>query len=137
MTVFIHMLSFTLTGITFLVILVPKKGPTITAIEPTTATSLQVTWEQLTNDDSNGEVKEYEIYYNIGSTIPNYCSTSTIVTGANTTVDLTGLQPATKYTVAVQAFNRQGGGPLGASKTGKTANGECTSYVCSLNDKNR
>ena len=57
------------------------------------------------------------------------------MTGANTTVDLTGLQPETMYTVAVQAFNRQGGGPLEEFKNGKTANGEFTSYMYSLNDK--
>ena len=100
---------------------VPARGPTIRTIEPTTATSLRVTWEQLINNDLNEKVRKYKIYYNIGSKV-TYCSTNKTVTGADpTTTDLSGLKPATEYTVAVRAFNHLGGGPLGDPKSGTTA----------------
>ena len=109
------------------VILVPKKGPTITTIEQTTATSLKVKWDPLANNVSNGEITHYKIYYNIGSKV-SYCSTNKTVTGADrTTTDLSGLKPATEYTVAVRAFNHFGGGPLGAASNETTRNGEFTS----------
>jgi hypothetical protein len=54
------------------------------------------------------------------------------VTGAdNTMVNLTGLEPATMYTVAVKAFTAVGPGPLGDKMTATTdESGEFISYVC-------
>ena len=54
------------------------------------------------------------------------------MTGAeNTMVDLTGLEPATMYTVAVRAFTAIGHGPLGDRMTATTdESGKFISYVC-------
>ena len=76
----------------------------------------------------NGEVTKYEIFFDIGPTVSSV-STSKTVNGESTTVDLTGLQSETEYTVAVKAYNATGGGPLGNSRNVRTENGEFTSYV--------
>ena len=47
--------------IAHVVIPVPAKGPNITSIVPT-ATSLKVTWNVLSANDSNGEITKYEVF---------------------------------------------------------------------------
>jgi hypothetical protein len=107
----------------------------ITSITPT-ATSLKLTWNKLSSDDSNGEIIKYEVCYQFGSTISEKdCSSSKTVTGVdNTMVDLTGLKPATMYTVAVRAFTKIGPGPLGdpmSQTTSESGKFVCyDSYVC-------
>ena len=82
-------------------------------------------------DDSNGEIIKYELCYQSGSNVSD-CSTSKTATGAdNTTVNLTGLEPATNYTVAVKAFTAVGPGPLGDKMTATTnESGEFIPSVC-------
>jgi hypothetical protein len=96
----------------------PARGPNITNITPSSNT-LQVTWEKLSVDYANGDITIYEVCYQLGSTDPD-CTMSKNVTGVNNTTDLTGLKPATMYTVAVRAFTIIGGGPSGESKSAKT-----------------
>ena len=72
---------------------------------------LEVTWNKLSVDDSNGEIIRYEVCY--GSVVSD-CSTGKMVTGVdNTTTEITRLTPATLYTVAVRASTKVGFGPLG------------------------
>ena len=81
---------------------------------------LRVNWTKLSDDDSNGVITKYEVCYRRGSTVSD-CTTSEEVMGVdNTTTYLTGLEPATMYTVAVRAFTAIGGGSLGDSKSATT-----------------
>ena len=96
----------------FFCFLGPSKGPIITNITPSSNT-LKVTWGKLTEDDSNGAITKYEVCYQLGSSVSD-CTNSKEVNGVdNTTTHLTGLEPATMYTVAVRAFTAVGSGPLG------------------------
>jgi hypothetical protein len=82
---------------------------------------LEVTWNKLSVDDSNGVITKYEVCYALGSVVPN-CSKSKMVTGVdNTTTEITGLTPVTLYTVAVRASTKEGYGPLG-ERMGVTTN---------------
>ena len=110
-----------------LVILEPAKGPTITSIT-LTARSLKVTWNKLSSDDSNGEIAKYEVFYQLGSTVSTSSAKRTLTGVENTTVELTGLKPATMYTVAVRAFTKIGPGPLGDAMSQTTS--ESSKYVC-------
>jgi hypothetical protein len=77
------------------------------------ARKIQVTWNLLSVDDSNGEIIRYEVCYAPGSAVFD-CSTSKMVNGVeNTTTNITGLTPVTLYTVAVRASTRVGYGNLG------------------------
>lgn len=94
---------------------VRASGPKITNIT-TSATTLKLSWN-LNSTNLNGKITEYEVCYLRGSGVPN-CSWSESVTGVdNTTTTLSGLRPATKYTVAVRAYNSSGPGNLGEEKT--------------------
>jgi hypothetical protein len=108
-----------LTSISLLVILEPAEGPDITSVTPT-ATTLKLTWNKLNNDDSNGEITKYQVFYQLGSTVSTSSANKTVTGVDNTMVDLTGLKPATMYTVAVRAFTKIGPGPLGDPKNQMT-----------------
>jgi hypothetical protein len=92
---------------------------------------LEVTWNKLSVDDSNGEITKYEVCYALGSVVPN-CSTSIMVIGVdNTTTDITGLKPATLYTVAFRASTKEGYGPLGEHMSVTTnESGELNYVMC-------
>jgi hypothetical protein len=85
------------------------------------AREIEVTWNLLSVDVSNGEIIRYEVCYALGSAVSD-CSTSKMVTGVdNTTTDITGLTPVTLYTVAVRASTIVGFGNLG-ERTSITTN---------------
>ena len=111
----------------------PEKGPNITSITPT-AKSLEVTWKKLSSDDSNGQITKYEFFYQLGSAVSTSSAKKTVTGVDSTMVDLTGLKPATMYTVAVRAFTKIGPGPLGdpmSQTTSESGKFVCyDSYVC-------
>ena len=85
------------------------------------ASQLKVSWGKLSADDTNGAITKYQVCYQRGSSVSN-CTNSKEVTGVdNTMTDLTGLQPATMYAVAVRAFTAIGPGPLGSTMSSKTS----------------
>ena len=112
-----------------LVILEPAKGPNIGTITPK-PTSLHVNWSMLDPDDANGEITKYEVFYEEGSEVSNMSSKETVDGGNILMKDLTGLKPATKYTVAVRAFTDVGAGPLGRAKSANTS--ESGEFICSV-----
>ena len=119
----------TLTRFTRLVILEPLKGPKIGTIT-STATSLQVNWSMLDPNDANGKITKYEVFYEEGSEVSNMSRNETVIGGNILMKDLTGLRPATKYTVAVRAFTEVGAGPLGEAKSANT--NESGEFICSV-----
>lgn len=102
----------------------PAIGPTITsAFLRTTILQLEITWEKLSLDESNGLITKYEVCYQPRPAIAN-CSTSRQISGVeNTRANLTGLKLGTTYTVAIRAFTVVGPGPLGVSKRATTVEG--------------
>ncbi len=81
------------------------------------STVLRVTWSKLSSNYSNGVITKYDVCYQRGSTVPR-CTTRKEVTDVNNRMTyLTGLEPATMYTVAVRAFTAVGAGPLGNTES--------------------
>ena len=82
---------------------------------------LQVNWEELQNG-TNGNITGYRVCYEAGQNSSlNQCKNKTDVVGAdNTTFNVTGLNEATIYYVAVKAGTRAGFGPIGNIVVKKT-----------------
>ena len=97
----------------------PDKGPTVINLIPT-ATGLKVTWGKLSADESNGAITKYQVCYHRGSSVSDCTNSKEVIGIDNTITDLTLLEPATIYTVAVRAFTAVGSGPLGVRKTATT-----------------
>ena len=93
---------------------VPSKGPDITITA--TSTTFHITWTKLSGDDANGVIINYEVCYQLGSSVSDDCSQGKKVPDVDN-AELTGLKPAKTYTVAVRAYTSVGPGPLGTSKT--------------------
>ncbi len=88
------------------------------------STTLRVTWSKLSAADSNGVITKYDVCYRRrGSTLSRCTNRRQVTDVRNRMIDLTGLKPATMYTVAVRAFTAVGVGPLGESKSKKTREG--------------
>ena len=104
-----------------LFITVPSKGPNISHVE-TSSDKLEVTWNILSDDEANGKIIKYQVCYQEGSNAaPPTCSSHNNETGAdNTMTNLTGLDAATTYSVAVRAVNEVGEGPFGNTFTART-----------------
>ncbi len=86
------------------------------------STALRVTWSKLSAADSNGVITKYDVCYRRrGSTLSRCTNRRQVTDVRNRMIDLTGLKPATMYTVAVRAFTAVGVGPLGESKSKKNA----------------
>ena len=65
--------------------------------------------------------------YQRGSSVSDCSTSKMIIDSDDTMTDITGLKPATLYTVAVRAYTAAGPGPLGGSKN--TTTGAATSTV--------
>jgi hypothetical protein len=81
-------------------------------VMPVSSTALEVTWEKLQENDTNGNITGYRVCYATQQLSRNSCPKFKDVLGVeNTTFNLTGLNEATSYFVAVQAGTRAGFGP--------------------------
>jgi hypothetical protein len=88
---------------------------------PVSPTALEVTWEKLQESDTNGNITGYRVCYATQQLSGNSCPKSKHVVGVdNTMFNLTGLNEATSYFVAVQAGTREGFGPNGNNLTNTT-----------------
>ena len=72
-------------------------------------------------DVTNGVVIKYEVCYQRGSSVSDCSTSKMIIDSDDTMTDVTGLKPATLYTVAVRAYTAVGPGPLGERKNTTTA----------------
>ena len=94
--------------------LAPANGATVANVLPVSSTVLQVSWTELQNG-TNGDITRYMVCYKADQNSSlDHCGNGTEVLGAdNTTVNLTGLNEATLYYIAVKAGTRAGLGPIG------------------------
>ena len=67
----------------------------------TSSTSLHISWEPPPSDDQNGVIRSYNISYGPGA---GDVSTYTHTTAQNTSIELSGLEKFTEYSVTVRAF---------------------------------
>ena len=79
--------------------------PTVVG-KPGTSDTLTVTWTAAANDPGRPEVSSYQVRYRLR---PGIKWTDVDATGL--THDITGLEPATSYQVAIKAQNGEGTGP--------------------------
>ncbi len=87
------------------------------------STALRVTWSELSAADSNGVITKYDVCYQRGSTLSRCTNRRQVTDVRNRMIYLTGLKPATMYTVAVRAFTAIGAGPLGKCMSKTTSEG--------------
>jgi hypothetical protein len=88
---------------------------------PKSSTALEVTWEKLHENDTNGNITGYRVCYATQLLSRNSCPKFKDVLGVQiTTFNLTGLNEATSYFVAVQAGTRAGFGSNGNILTNTT-----------------
>ena len=94
--------------------LAPAKGASVTIVIPVSSTVLGVTWEKLQENDTNGNITGYRVCYATQQLSAYGCPKHKNIVGANnTTFNLTGLNEATSYFVAVKAVTQAGFGPNG------------------------
>ena len=100
----------------------PSRGPNIISITDVKSNSMKVSWEKLTNDDSNGVIIKYEVCYKASEDTEDIdCNLKKNVSIVNTLeVTLDGLSVATSYNVAVKASTQVDFGDLGNVVTKKT-----------------
>lgn len=85
------------------------------------STSLNLTWEKLSDDFSNGIITKYAVCYDDGMFSPLGCPSNKTVEGVNTTMTvLTGLNEATTYYIGVPASTEKGFGERGIVKNSTT-----------------
>ena len=88
---------------------------------PVSSTALEVTWEKLEESDTNGNITGYRVCYATQQLSLVSCLEYQAVAGIkNTTFNLTGLNEATTYFVAVKAGTQVGFGPNGNNLTNTT-----------------
>ena len=103
-----------------IIFLEPAKGATVTMVIPVSSTTLEVTWEQLHENDTNGNITGYRVCYSTQQLSLVSCLEHQDVAGIDTTINLTGLNEATSYFVAVKAGTEAGFGPNGNNLTNAT-----------------
>ncbi len=75
---------------------------------------IEVTWAKLRENDTNGNITGYKVCYETRKSSVGSCAEYKHVVGVdNTTFNLTGLNEATSYFVAVKAGTQAGFGPIG------------------------
>ena len=90
------------------------KGATVTRVHSVSSTKLEVTWVELRKNETNGEITGYRVCYETEQSFVDSCAKYRDVVGVdNTTFNLTGLNEATSYFVAVKAGTAVGFGPIG------------------------
>ncbi len=77
------------------------------------STELEVTWTKLRENDTNDDITAYRVCYGIQESSVRSCDMYKDVDGINTfTYNLSGLNEATTYFVAVQAGTQIGFGEI-------------------------
>ena len=90
----------------------PVSPPQNVMISGMTATSVNLTWQELPVQDRNGDIIRYEVYYipledfggAIGPAITN-------VSGSELSASLDGLEENVNYSISIRAYTSAGEGP--------------------------
>ena len=94
---------------------VPGAPPQSVAVSSISSYSIKVSWGKVLCDQRNGEITGYQV---------NYTSVSddeiVTVTGNETNVTLSDLQPYTDYSISVAAMTVNGTGPFSTPISNKT-----------------
>ena len=100
---------------------IPAKGAIVTNVYPVSSTILEVNWKKLQERDTNGNITGYMVCYSQSLIYIGVCESSKYVIGAdNATFNLTDLNEATLYYIAVKAATQAGFGQIGNIVSNKT-----------------
>jgi hypothetical protein len=106
-----HNIKFNDISVNFLA---PAKGATVIMVTTVSSTALEVTWEKLHENETNGDITGYRVCYSTEQLSSFSCPEYQDAVGVdNTTFNLIGLNEATSYFVAVKAGTQAGFGPNG------------------------
>ena len=81
----------------------PSAAPTSVHVSVANSTTISVQWEMVPCIDCNGDIIGYSVRYTRGGSVPQNMSVSGDSSGGMVTIS--GLSPATMYTVEVAAVN--------------------------------
>ena len=92
-------------------------GPEIANISATSSKSIEVSWNKIPENDTNGDITYYLVCYKVQASADDICSKMTKVDDVvNRKAVLTELNEFTTYDVAIKAATSKGAGPPGGSK---------------------
>ncbi|XP_055318406.1 cell adhesion molecule Dscam2 isoform X29 [Sitodiplosis mosellana] len=104
----------------------PSGKPQNIKVEPTSQTSLRVTWKAPPRSDWNGEILGYYVGYKLSSSNSSYYFEEvkySMEEGKEYSLELTNLKTYTQYSVIIQAYNKVGAGPMSDEEKQYTAEG--------------
>lgn len=104
----------------------PSGKPTNIKVEPTSQTSLRVTWKAPQRNEWNGEILGYYVGYKLSSANTSYYFEEvkySMEEGKEYSLELTNLKTYTQYSVMIQAYNKVGAGPMSDEEKQYTAEG--------------
>ena len=102
----------------------PASPPANVTATTTSATSIMVAWGMVPLMEQNGAIITYEVMKipleDFGGTLEN---DTTIVSGSELSMDLTGLEEYVNYNISVRAYTNVGAGPYSVAVTVWTMEG--------------
>ncbi|XP_031640128.1 Down syndrome cell adhesion molecule-like protein Dscam2 isoform X17 [Contarinia nasturtii] len=104
----------------------PSGKPQNIKVEPTSQTTLRVTWKAPARSDWNGEILGYYVGYKLSSSNGSYYFEEvkySMEEGKEYSLELTNLKTYTQYSVIIQAYNKVGAGPMSDEEKQYTAEG--------------
>ena len=91
---------------------------------PLSSTSIEVTWQEVLEEEQNGNITHYKIHYTPTATAdvnsPQQQTTSITTKGPVRRIHLRGLEEYTVYSISVRALTIVGSGPLSPPVTNRT-----------------
>ena len=101
--------------------LAPTSGPEIKNITATSSRSIEVLWNKVPANETNGNITYYLVCYKVQTSPNDICAKRQRVDGSdNRNTVLNDLNEFTNYSVAIQAATSVGPGPPGGRRNVKT-----------------
>lgn len=104
----------------------PSGKPQNIKVEPTSQTTLRVTWKAPPRSEWNGEILGYYVGYKLTNSNGSYYFEEvkySMEEGKEYNLELTNLKTYTQYSVIIQAYNKVGAGPMSDEEKQYTAEG--------------
>lgn len=104
----------------------PSGKPQNIKIDPTSQTTLRVTWKAPPRSEWNGEILGYYVGYKLTNSNGSYYFEEvkySMEEGKEYSLELTNLKTYTQYSVIIQAYNKVGAGPMSDEEKQYTAEG--------------
>ena len=106
---------------TIFLFLAPASGPEIENINATSSKSIKVLWNEVPENEANGNITHYLVCYKVQTSANTICAETRRVNGSdNRNTVLNDLNEFTNYSVAIRAATSVGPGPHGGRENVRT-----------------